>query len=59
MSVFKLIFTQTVIPRLDTPVKSEDGIQCIQYVLEPRVKPEDDNPLSYGQNLYRPVQGIR
>jgi len=59
MSVFKLIFTQTVIVRLDTPVQSKDGIQCIQYVLDPWGKPEDDKPLSYGQNLYRPVQGIR
>ena len=63
MSGFKL-FTQTVIPRLDR------GIQCIQNVLDPRVKfarlrrqrrpgSEDDKPLSYGQNLYRRDKGIR
>lgn len=52
MSVYKLLSLYfAVIPAQPTVGALSSGIHCFQYVLGPRVKPEDDDFLLYTQTL--------
>jgi hypothetical protein len=43
---------QYVIPQLDPPIKSEDGIQYCEYVLDCPVKPDNDKKLKTSVAVY-------
>ena len=57
--MYKVRIKLSVIPRLDPPIKSEDGIQCFQWIMDPPVKPEDDRTLLYAQTLVRIIRRMK
>ena len=55
VSVYKLpfLFLAVILAKPEVGALSS-GIHCFQEVLDPRVKPEDDDFLLYTQTLYSP-----